>query len=69
VPGVAMMTINSDEDSLWEALRGLALIGEPQDVPAIEPFANGTVVESDRIKQQATLTVKAIQSRAQQNPT
>jgi len=27
------------------------------------------VLESERIKQQATLTVKAIQSRAQQNPT
>jgi pyruvate/2-oxoglutarate dehydrogenase complex dihydrolipoamide acyltransferase (E2) component len=66
VPGAAIITINSDEDSLWEALRGLALIGEPQDLPAIEPFAKGTVVESDRIKQQATLTVKAIQSRADQ---
>ncbi len=69
VPGAAIMTINSDEDSLWEALRGLALIGEPQDLPAIETFAKGTVLESERIKQQATLTVKAIQSRAQQNPT
>ena len=69
VPGAAIMTINSDEDSLWEALRGLALIGEPQDLPAIEPFAKGTVLESERIKQQASLTVKAIQSRAQQNPT
>lgn len=67
-PGAALLTINSDEDSLWEALRGLALIGEPQDLPAIEPFAKGTVVESDRIRQQATLTVKAIQRRAQQNP-
>lgn len=66
VSGAALLTINSDEDSLWEALRGLALIGEPQDLPAIEPFARGTVVESDRIEQQATLTVKAIQSRATQ---
>lgn len=62
--GAALLTINSDEDSLWEALRGLALIGEPHDLPAIEPFAKGSVVESDRIKEQATLTVKAIQSRA-----
>ncbi|CAN5814024.1 hypothetical protein BH20ACI3_BH20ACI3_31750 [soil metagenome] len=67
VPGAAIMTINSDEDSLWEALRGLALIGEPQDVPAIEPYASGSVASSDRIKQQAALTIKAIQSRAKQN--
>lgn len=66
VPGAAIMTINSDEDSLWETLRGLALIGDPQDVPAIESYANGSVPASDRIKQQAALTVKAIQARAKQ---
>ncbi len=66
VPGVAMMTINSDEDSLWEALRGLALIGEPQDVPAIESYAQGSAATSDRIRQQAALAIKAIQSRAKQ---
>ncbi|MCM3906279.1 MAG: HEAT repeat domain-containing protein [Pyrinomonadaceae bacterium] len=66
VPGAPIMTINSDEDSLWEALRGLALIGEPQDVPAIESYANGSVSSSDRIKQQAALAIKAIQTRAQQ---
>jgi hypothetical protein len=66
LPGAAMITINSDEDSLWEALRGLALIGQPQDVPAIEAYAQGRVVLSDRIKQQAALTMKAIQSRAKQ---
>lgn len=65
-PGAAIMTINSDEDSLWEALRGLALIGEPQDVPAIEAYANGSVASSDRIKQQAALAIKAIQIRPKQ---
>ena len=66
VPGAAIMTINSDEDSLWEALRGLALIGESQDAPAIESYANGSVPSSDRIRQQAALAIKAIQSRAKQ---
>lgn len=64
--GAPIMTINSDEDSLWEALRGLALIGEPQDVPAIESYANGSVPSSDRIRQQAVLALKAIQGRAKQ---
>lgn len=68
VPGAPMITINSDEDSLWEALRGLALVGEPQDVPAIESYANGSVTLSDRIRQQAALTIKAIQSRVQGAP-
>jgi hypothetical protein len=66
VPGGPIVTINSDEDSLWEALRGLALIGERQDVPAIESYANGSVPSSDRIKQQAAMAIKAIQSRAKQ---
>ena len=64
VPDEGIMTINPDEDSLWEALRGLALIGEPQDVPAIEPYTQASTGASDRIKQQAALTIKAIQSRA-----
>ena len=66
VPGAALMTINSDEDSLWEALRGLALIGDAQDMPAIEPYANGSAASSDRIKQQAVLAIKAIQGRVKQ---
>lgn len=65
-PGAPLMTINSDEDSLWEALRGLALIGEPHDVQAVEAYASGSVPSSERIRQQAALTIKAIQSRAKQ---
>jgi hypothetical protein len=67
VPGAPIMTINSDEDSLWEALRGLALIGEPQDVTAIEPYAKGSAAPTDRIRQQADLAIKAIQRRAKQS--
>jgi hypothetical protein len=66
VSGDALVTINSDEDSLWEALRGLALIGTSEEVPAIEPYARGSVPASDRIKQQAELAIKAIQARSQQ---
>lgn len=65
-PGAPLVTINSDEDSLWEAMRGLALIGEPRDVPAIEPYAKGSVASSDRTRQQADLAIKAIRSRAKQ---
>jgi hypothetical protein len=64
VAGAPIVTINSDEDSLWEALRGLALIGEPQDVQAIEAYANGSAASSDHIQQQAALAIKAIQTRA-----
>jgi hypothetical protein len=64
--GDVLLTINSDEQSIWEVLRGLSLIGQPSDLPAIERFASGSETVSDRIKQQAALTAKAIQSRANQ---
>src|SRR6185503_11605761 len=31
-----LMSLNSDEQSVWEALRGLALIGTKDDLPVIE---------------------------------
>lgn len=62
VPGETLLTINSDEESLWEALRGLSLVGELNDLPMAERYAQDAV-SSDRIKQQAALTAKAIQSR------
>lgn len=61
--GETLLTINSDEDSIWEALRGLSLVGEAEDLPAVSPYAQGSGFTSNRIKQQAALTVNAIQSR------
>src|SRR2546427_5930668 len=57
-PGNTVLTITSDEESVWEALRGLSLIGEAADLPAIERYAGGVASLPDRIKQQAGLTAK-----------
>lgn len=62
-PDATLLTLNSDEDSIWEALRGLSLIGEADDLPAVETYAAGGGGNSDRIKQQAALTATAIKSR------
>jgi len=62
--GDAALTINSDEQSIWEALRGLAVIGQEEDLTLVERYANGSAPVSDRLKQQAALTAKAIKSRA-----
>jgi hypothetical protein len=62
--GDPVLTINSDEQSIWEALRALSVIGEQQDLALIERYSSGVEPMSDRIKQQAALTVKAIKSRA-----
>jgi len=57
-----LLTINSDEDSVWEALRGLALVGTAEDVPLIQSYANSNDV-SQRVKEQASLAAEAISRR------
>jgi HEAT repeat protein len=59
-----LLTIKSDEESVWEALRALSVVGRETDLPVIERYASGTEPVSDRIKQQAALTANAIKSRA-----
>lgn len=64
--GDELLSLNSDEASVWEALRGLSLIGEAEDLDAVEAYAAGSKRVAPRIKEQATLTAKAIQSRSNQ---
>jgi biotin carboxyl carrier protein len=61
--GSAILTIDSDANSIWEALRGLALIGRVEDLAEIDRYANGVDALPGQIKQQAALTAKTIQSR------
>jgi hypothetical protein len=58
-----LLSLNSDEDSVWEALRGLALVGTAEDLPLVQSYANSNEV-SGRIKEQADLTAKAISQRS-----
>ena len=62
--GDAVLAIKSDEQSIWEALRGLSIVGQQEDLPLIERYASGAEPVSERIKQQAALTARAIKSRA-----
>ncbi len=54
-----LLSLNSDEQSIWEALRGLAIIGTKDDLPLIESYAQSNDA-STRIKEQASLTAKSI---------
>lgn len=56
-----ILSLNSDEDSVWESLRALALIGTAEEVPLVQSYAESTEV-SQRIKDQARLTIQAIQA-------
>jgi hypothetical protein len=52
-------------DQVWEALRGLYLVGQPDDLPAVERIEYGGAGMPDRVRQQAQLTAKAIHSRSE----
>jgi hypothetical protein len=62
--GDAVMTMRSDEQSGWEALRALAVVGKVEDLSPIERYASGAVPVSERLQQQASMTANAIKSRA-----
>lgn len=57
-----LISLNSDEQSIWEALRGLALVGTKDDLEVLKSYANSTDT-SARVKEQANLTVQAIERR------
>jgi len=62
--GDAVLTMKSDEQSVWEALRGLAVVGQEEDIALINNYSGGAEQVSDRLKQQAALTANVIKSRA-----
>ena len=61
--GDEILNLNSDESSVWEALRALSLIGTREDLPLIQSYADSTDA-SARIREQARLVAKAIQSKS-----
>ncbi len=62
--GEAILLLAPAEEQVWEALRALYLVGQPQDLPDIEPFAARAPDMSDRIRQQALQTINAIKLRS-----
>jgi len=62
--GDLILTIRSDEGSVWEALRGLQLVGEKEDLPAVRRYTQDRNTLPERIRQQAALTTQAIERRA-----
>jgi hypothetical protein len=66
--GAEVATIAPADEQVWEALRALYLIGQPDDLPAIRPYQLELPEISDRLCQQALLTESAIRARALAHP-
>jgi biotin carboxyl carrier protein len=64
VSGAELASVDPGAEQVWEALRALYLVGEPDDLPAIRIYQRDLPEIPDRVKQQAVLTEQAIQERA-----
>ena len=62
--GAQLAVLNPGDQQVWEALRALYAVGQPEDLPAIAPYKNPPRDLSQRIAQQAGETEKAIEERA-----
>src|SRR5712664_1956998 len=66
--GTEIATVDPGDEQVWEALRALYLSGQMDDLSSIHPYARNLPEISDRVRQQATLTEKAIRDRAAAHP-
>jgi hypothetical protein len=66
--GAELATVDPGAEQVWEALRALYLVGQPEDLPAVRMYEKDLPEISNRIKEQAVLTEQAIQTRAKRQP-
>jgi HEAT repeat protein len=66
--GDEVVSVSPEADQVGEALRGLSLVGEVEDLGEVEHCEDASDVMPERIRQQAVLTAKAIRTRAERNP-
>jgi len=62
--GAELASIDPGSEQVWEALRALYIVGQPNDLPAIRIYERSVPEIPDRLRQQALLTDRAIQARA-----
>jgi biotin carboxyl carrier protein len=62
--GAEIATVAPAVDQVWEALRALYLVGQPEDLPPVTLYERELPEIPDHLRQQALLTDKAIRDRA-----
>ena len=65
--GQPIALLTPDRSTINDALRALAYVGTKDDLAVITPLSEGRITTDAEIKQQAALTVKAIQERTGKN--
>jgi biotin carboxyl carrier protein len=61
--GAEMATLDPGTEQVWEALRALYLVGQPDDIPAIRPYERDLPEIPDHVRKQAIETEQAIRAR------
>jgi HEAT repeats len=61
--GETIAVLSPSEPQVWESLRALYLVGGRDSLTDVERFERGVPGMSERVRQQAALTVQAIQKR------
>jgi hypothetical protein len=59
-----LITLSPATEQVWEALRALYVIGQPDDIPYVQRYTRPTATMPDRIQKQALSTIEAIRERA-----
>jgi hypothetical protein len=62
--GAEVSVVDPATEQVWEALRALYLVGQPEDLPAIRPYQREVPDVSNDVRRQAVETEKAIRDRA-----
>ena len=61
--GTELAVVSPGDDQVWEAMRALYVIGRPEDLPAVTPYEHQIPDVSERVRQQAVETERAIRDR------
>jgi biotin carboxyl carrier protein len=62
--GDEIAVLDPGTEQVWEALRALYLIGQPEDIPAVRPYEREVPEIPDHVRKQAIETEQSIRERA-----
>jgi HEAT repeat protein len=62
--GKELLSLAPSTEQVWEALRALFVVGQPEDIPHVQRYNRPVSSLPDRIQKQAAATVEAIRGRA-----
>lgn len=62
--GEPLVALAPSPEQVWEALRALYVVGQPEDLPTVERYARDAEGMPENVRQQASLAARAIRTRA-----